>query len=322
MVKRLSVILALISLAAAVYADDFVQTFNTFYHGTVQLSLQDGQWVLKVNTDQVKSGKILVLDIKNYYIQFSLVSNPLPDDGPVLKTPNPQGDQFTFATYPRQGKSDMVAVSSEDSFGLYEPVSGDRQDISKAVLPPGVFRKFFDAAYLEAHPYDFQEGSTGEINRQTEVEGPDVFTYTLTIPQVGTKTVLNIQGEKSPDSTPMSNDLVGAVNFHHAEMTWDIKRPLQDRQDLLTAFRPRRQRDGAVFTGRPVPSPQGPDRNSLHSAGGAGVENLYMPESWEKREPSPSMDPSFVTRGRKPGHVVHWVTPAYPSRTNRARTAQ
>jgi hypothetical protein len=224
MVKRFAVILALMSLAAAVYADDFVKTFNVFYDGIVQLSQQDGQWVLKVNKDQVKSGKVLVLDIKNYYIQFSLVSNPSPDDGPVLKPPNPQGDTYTFATYPRQGKNDMVAVSTEDSFGLYEPVSGDRQNISKAVLPPGAFRKFFDEAYLEAHSDDFQEESTGEINRQTEVEGPDVFTYTLTIPQVGTKTVLSVKEDKSPGYSPAVNGLVAAVKFHHIEMTWDIKR--------------------------------------------------------------------------------------------------
>jgi hypothetical protein len=223
MMKRLAVILALVSLAATVYADDFVQTFNIFFRGMVQLTQQDGQWVLQVNKDQLKSGKILVLDIKNYYIRLSLVSNPVPDDGPMITQPNPQGDQYTFATYPRQGKSDMVAVSAENSFGLYEPVSGDRQNISKAVLPPMVFHKFFDEAYLVAHPEDFQEGSAGEINRQTEVEGPDVFTYTLTIPQVGTKTVLSMEADNSPGHYPVVKALIGAVRFHHVEMTWDIK---------------------------------------------------------------------------------------------------
>jgi hypothetical protein len=222
MMKKLAIILALISLAAAVYADDFVQTFNIFYHGIVQLAMQDGQWVLKVNKDQLQSGKIVVLDIKNFYIQFSLVANPAPDNGD-MEPPDSLGGQYTFATYPRQGKSDMVAVSTEDSFGLYEPVSGDRQNISKDVLPPGVFHKFFDEAYLQAHTDDYQEGSTGEINRQTEVEGPNVFTYTLTIPEIGTKTVLSMEADTSTDHYPAVKALIEAVKFHHVEMTWDIK---------------------------------------------------------------------------------------------------
>ena len=117
----------------------------------------------------------------------------------------------------------MVAVSSEDSFGLFEPVSGDRQNIGKDVLPPGVFHKFFDEAYLEAHTDDFQEAGTGEINRQTEVEGPDVFTYTLTIPEIGTKTVLSVEADTSTDHYPVVEALIGAVKFHHVEMAWDIK---------------------------------------------------------------------------------------------------
>ena len=48
MLKKLSVVMVLVFLSAAVFADDFVQTFNVFYHGIVQLSPQSGQWVLKI----------------------------------------------------------------------------------------------------------------------------------------------------------------------------------------------------------------------------------------------------------------------------------
>ena len=61
------------------------------------------------------------------------------------------------------------------------------------------------------------------LNRQTEVEGPDVFNYKLTIPQVGTKTILSIEGDASPDYSPQVNDLIAAVKFHHIEMTWDTR---------------------------------------------------------------------------------------------------
>jgi hypothetical protein len=182
--------------------------------------------VLKVvDREGVRSAEIKVLDIDNFYIRFVLVHIAPPDDnsGPGLTPPSPGGEQYTFATYPRQGKSDMVAESTEDSFGFYEPVSGDRQNISEKVLPVGVYRKFFVEKFLDENPDGLIETSYGMLNRQTEVEGPEVFNYKLTIPQVGTKTVLSIEGDKSPDYSPPVNELIEAVKFHHIEMTWDIK---------------------------------------------------------------------------------------------------
>jgi len=58
------------------------------------------------------------------------------------------------------------------------------------------------------------------INRQSEVEGPEVFHYTLTIPRIGTKTLLSTEGDKSADYPPSANDLIGAVRFHHIELSW------------------------------------------------------------------------------------------------------
>jgi hypothetical protein len=217
MLKKIALVLALISFAAAVYADDFVKTFNTFYHDMVELSQQGAQWVLKAASHETtRSTEIKVLDIKNYYIQFVIVYNPSPDSdgGPI---------EYTFATYPRDGKKDMVAESMWDRYGFYEPVSGERQEITDKVLPALVYRKFFDESYLDAHDEDFVSGSNGMVSRQSEVEGPEVFNYTLTIPQVGTKTVLSLEGDQSPEYPPSANNLIGAVRFRHIEMSWDKK---------------------------------------------------------------------------------------------------
>jgi len=151
MLRKAALFLALTFLAAEVFGDDFVQTFNTFYRDTVQLSSQGGKWVLKVtNTVANRSAEIKILDIKNYYIQFVLVFNPSPDSdgGPV---------EYTFATYPRDGKKDMVAESTWASFGFFEPVPGERQNINEDVLPIGMYRKLFDEEYLDGHQQDLVE---------------------------------------------------------------------------------------------------------------------------------------------------------------------
>lgn len=216
MLKKAALFLVLILLTAEAFSDDFVQTFNTFYRDWVQLSSQNGKWVLKVtSTVTTRSAEIKILDTKNYYIQFVLVFNPSPDSdgGPV---------EYTFAAYPRDGKKDLVAESTWASFGFYEPVPGERQNTSEDVLPVGVYRRFFDEKYLDEHDQDLVEVG-GMITRQSEVEGPEVFHYTLTIPQIGTKTLLSIDGDKSPDYPPSANDLIGAVRFHHIELSWDKK---------------------------------------------------------------------------------------------------
>ncbi len=63
----------------------------------------------------------------------------------------------------------------------------------------------------------------GMVNRQSEVEGPELFHYLLTIPQIGTKTLLSIDGEMSDDYPKDANELIGAVRFRHVEMSWDKK---------------------------------------------------------------------------------------------------
>jgi hypothetical protein len=216
MLKKAALICMLIFLTAEAFGDDFVQTFNTFYQDRVQLSSQNGKWQLQVaDTYTTRSAEIKILDIKNYYIRFVLDFYPSQDSdgGPI---------EYTFATYPRDGKKDLVAESTPSYYGFYEPVPGERQNISADVLPVGVYHKFFDEKYLDEHGDDFVEVG-GMITRQSEVEGPEVFNYTLTIPQIGTKTLLSIEGDKSPDYPPAANDLIGAVRFHHIELSWDKK---------------------------------------------------------------------------------------------------
>ena len=83
-----------------------------------------------------------------------------------------------------------VAVSTWGYFGFYEPVPGERKEITADVLPSGVFLKFFDENYLAQHQDDQPADSQGMVNRQLEVEGPDVFHYLLTIPQFPTEAYL------------------------------------------------------------------------------------------------------------------------------------
>jgi len=215
--KKIVLLLMLSFRSVGVHADDFVQTFNTYYRDTVKLSQQNGQWVLEdLNTVNTRSAEIKILDIKNYYIKFVLVFNPDidSDGGPV---------EYSFATYPRDGRSDMVAVSTWGYFGFYEPVPGERKEITANVLPSGVFLKFFDENYLAQYLDDMPVDSKGMVNRQSEVEGPDVFHYLLTIPQIGTKTLLSIDGEISSSYPQTANDLLAAVRFHHIELSWDKK---------------------------------------------------------------------------------------------------
>jgi len=217
MLKKAALFLVLTFLAVGVFADDFVKTFNTYYSNMVQLVQQGGQWTLKAASSvTMRSPEIKILDIKNYYIRFVLIFNPDVDSngGPV---------EYTFATYPRAGKSDMVAESTWGGFGFYEPVSGERKEITADVLPPGVFSKFFNEKYLDEHDQDYNRGSNGMVMRQSEVEGPEIFHYLLTIPQVGTKTLLSLDGEKSNDYPPAANNLIAAVSFRHIELSWDKK---------------------------------------------------------------------------------------------------
>ena len=215
MLRKVAPFLALIFLTAGVHADDFVQIFNTYYSNMVQLSQQSGQWALKVASSvTTRSAEIKTLDVKNFYIQFVLVFNPDVDSngGPV---------EYTFATYPRAGKSDMVAESTWGGFGFYEPVPGERKEITDDVLPSGVFLKFFDEKYLAQHQGDLPTAGHGMMNRQSEVEGPELFHYLLTIPKIGTKTLLSVDGATSGDYPKDANDLITAVKFHHVEMSWD-----------------------------------------------------------------------------------------------------
>lgn len=217
MLRRTALFLGLMFLVAQAFGDDFVQTFNTFYRDTVQLVSQGGKWTLTVaNATAARSAEIKVLDIPNFYVQFVVVFNPSQDSdgGPV---------EYTFATYPREGKKDMVAESTWWSYGFYEPVSGERKNISDSVLPQGVYRKLFDQAYLDDHDHDYVEGAGGMIMRQSEVEGPEIFHYTLTIPRVGTKTVISIEGEAHAEYPQSANDLIRALRFRHVEMSWDKK---------------------------------------------------------------------------------------------------
>jgi len=163
MLKKVAPFLALIFLTVGVSADDFVETFNTFYRDTVKLTQQNGQWVLEdLNTVNTRSAEIQTLDIKNFYVKFVLVFNPEPESngGPV---------EFTFATYPRDGKSDMVAVSTWGSFGFYEAGMKERNEITDDVLPSGVFLKFFEENYLAQHQDDLPMDGHGMVNRQSEV---------------------------------------------------------------------------------------------------------------------------------------------------------
>jgi len=227
MLKRTGVILALIVLAAAAFGDDFVQTFNTFYRDQVQLSSQDGKWQLKVTSDAATSAEIKVLDLANYYVQFVIVYKPTPPDenDPMSSGDSGGPQEYTFATYPRDGKKDMVAQSSSDSWGFYEPVAGERKDISEDVLPPQVSSKLFDQQYLDDHQDLLSDSPRGLVDRQTEVEGPMMFTYSLTIPRIGTKTVLSIAptDTNTKDLYPDARELLAALRFHHIDLTWDNK---------------------------------------------------------------------------------------------------
>jgi hypothetical protein len=217
MVRKVAPFLALIFLTVGGFSDDFVNTFNTYYHDYVQLSQQGGQWALKVvNTATARVAEIKTLDIKNFYIQFVLEFNADVDSdgGPV---------EFTFATYPRAGKSDMVAESTWGRFDFLEPGSGEWNDITTDVLPIGVFRKFFDEKYLAQHRDDLPTEGHGMVNRQSEVEGPQLLHYLLTIPQIGTKTLLSVDGQTSNDYPQDANDLIAALKYHHMELSWDIK---------------------------------------------------------------------------------------------------
>jgi hypothetical protein len=49
----------------------------------------------------------------------------------------------------------MMAESTWAPFGFFEPVSGERQNISEDVLPVGVYRKLFDEKYLDENEQDF-----------------------------------------------------------------------------------------------------------------------------------------------------------------------
>jgi hypothetical protein len=148
--------------------------------------------------------------------QFVLVFNPSPmsDGGPV---------ECAFAAYPRAGKSDMVAESTWGRFDFLEAGSSEWKDITSDVLPVGVFRKFFDDKYLAQHQDDLPTEGHGMVNRQSEVEGPEVFHYLLTIPQIGTKTLLSVDGQTSNDYPQDANDLIAALKYHHMDLTWDIK---------------------------------------------------------------------------------------------------
>jgi hypothetical protein len=215
MSKKAILFIVLTLLAGSLFADDFVKTFNTYYNSWVQLVQHGGEWKLEAgSTVTPGSPEIKILDIKNFYIRFVLAFNPDADGngGPV---------EFTFATYPRAGKSDMVAESTEGGFGFYEPVAGERKEITAAVLPPDVFSKFFDEKYLDEHDHDFNRDRNGMVMRQSEVEGPEIFRYMLTIPQLGTKTLLSLVGEKSANYPPPANDLIAAVRFRHIELSWD-----------------------------------------------------------------------------------------------------
>jgi hypothetical protein len=215
--KKAALFLVLICLSAAVYADDFVKTFNAYYNNTVKLSQQNGQWVLEaLDTVNTRSAEIVTLDIKNFYIKFILVYNASPDNdgGPA---------EYTFATYPRAGKSDMVAESTWGRFDFLEAGPKDWTDITNFVLPVGVFRKLFDEKYIANHQDDLPIEGHGMVNRQSEVEGPELFHYLLTIPQVGTKTLISVDGKQSADYPKDANELIAALKYHNMELTWDIK---------------------------------------------------------------------------------------------------
>jgi hypothetical protein len=206
----------MIFLTAGVHADDFVKTFNAYYRDTVQLSQQGGQWALKVvNRATAESAEIKTLDIKKFYIQFVLVfvADVDSNGGPV---------EFTFATHPRTGKSDMAAESTWRRFDFLEPGSGEWNDITMDVLPIGVFRKFFDEKYIAQHD-DLPTEGHGMVNRQSEVEGPELFHYLLEIPRIGTKTIISVNGQMSNDFPQDANDLIAALKYHHMELSWDIK---------------------------------------------------------------------------------------------------
>lgn len=225
MLKQLALVLILFTVTVGVFADDFVKTFNSF-HRHFQLVKEQGNWTIKIDENWDDSGAyasttINVLDIQNFYIEFTL-NFPPRDSGPP-------GETYVFATYPKVGDTDIVAESRGNDFGLYYLTGGDIWQDADVGIFPAVYLRFFDAAYLAQHPNDLptQPGYPGGIPNGPKVEGEDgnmALTYRLIIPEIGTTTLLTVEGTNSQDYPKKVYDLVAALRFHTIELSWDKKK--------------------------------------------------------------------------------------------------
>lgn len=222
MSHRFALILLLFSVAAAVSADDFVQTFNKYYEGRAELYDQQGEWNLRLPADgRYESGMVKFLDIQNYYVQFTLYLRQDPK-GPA----DSPSESYTFATYPRVGTSDLVAEEGPDDFGFYAIESGKWRNVTTDVLPKGVFQKFFAKDTFTQLQGDFPADQYGRVNGRADAGSDPVLMYMLDIPVIGTKTTLRLVQSSVPPETDRLAFLVASAVFHRIELSWNKKQGL------------------------------------------------------------------------------------------------